>query len=46
MKIHIDLPWGGVLHIEKQPMDDDLKMAFGVGVFFICLILVLGFVAK
>lgn len=33
MKIHIDLPWGGVFHIEKKPMDDDTKILilfFGV----------------
>lgn len=46
MKIHIDLPWGGVLHIEKKPMDDEVKLALGAAVFFICFILVLGFVTR
>lgn len=25
MKIHIDLPWGGVLHIEKEKGDSEFS---------------------
>lgn len=46
MKIHVDLPWGGVLHFEKKPMEFELKLALGAAVFFICFILAAGLVMR
>lgn len=46
MKIHVDLPWGGVLHIEKKPMEFELKLGIVAAVFFICFILTTGLVMR
>lgn len=42
MKIHIDLPWGGHLHIEREPMDMDkfgLLCALAAGALIVALLL-------
>jgi len=42
LKIHIDLPWGGHLHIEREPMSMDkfsLLCALAAGALFVLLLL-------
>ena len=47
MKIHIDLPWGGHLHIEREPMNREpmsmdkfsLLCALAAGALFVLLLL-------
>lgn len=46
MKIHVDLPWGGVLHIEKKPMDFELKLGLGAAIFMIFLVISAGLVMR
>lgn len=45
MKIHFDLPWGGVLHIERpkaKPMEDETKiLLFFLGVVGLAMIMLI-----
>ncbi len=42
MKFHCDLPWGGHLHIEREPMEWDKFLALvllAAGALFVLLLL-------
>ena len=42
MKIHMDLPWGGYLHIEREPMEPGkfyALVALAAGVLVVVLFL-------
>lgn len=48
MRIDIDLPWGGKLHFEREPMSEDARYTrnlalglFGFMAFFLVLIYML-----
>lgn len=46
MKIHIDLPWGGKLEIEKSPMSEDAKLAIVFVAVVALLVLAFYFVVR
>lgn len=43
MKIHIDLPWGGVFHFEKEKMDFELS---ALALFIIPVVGLMAFLFK
>lgn len=41
MKIDIDLPWGGKLHYEREPMSEDARFNLHMGVIFVIFVLIM-----